>query len=297
MNSTDLVPIPAQAVSVFPGATPDARIAAATDAATRLSDVVHRQKMLTRINGKDHIQIEAWQTIGALTGVYASRGFVTELPWPTIAEWFDDVPEPPGREPRNTDTPEWKAWKHAILEWDAWELHSALLRARQLGRAYGYKAEYFATKDGADVGWGESSCSRGETSKAAQEDFAIRSMAETRAQSRALGAPLKFVVKLAGYETTSAEELDGMPTTAPSPIAAPWGPVVEDNEQLEAAVKVVQAIAPEIDAAKFMLEMGTFFNGVPEANLKMIRALAKRISEARTPLDEPEPVAEAEVVA
>jgi hypothetical protein len=276
MTSTDLEPV-AHGVSLFPGATPDAVISAATDVATQFSDVVRKQKMLTRIGDNDHVNIEAWQTIGALTGVVASRGLVTELPWPHLNP-LSDPPAVPPREPRNTDSPEWREWKLADRLRAVWELHAQLHDAYGIGKAYGYKAEFFATKNGMDVGWGESSCTRAEASKVTQEDYAIRSMAQTRAQSRALGAPLKFVVKLAGYETTPAEEADGS-GAAPSapPEALPWGKVIEDSDQLEAAAKTVRGIAPEIDAEKFLLDMGSYFNGVPEANLKMLRALHRRI--------------------
>ena len=269
-------------MSLFPGATPDQVLTAAGDVATQFTDVVRKQRMLTRIGDRDHVNIEAWQTIGALTGVVASRGEVTELDWPTLT-WLDDEPPDPGNEPRDTNTPAWREWKQASKRRAAFELHNDQLAALAAGRAFGYKAEFYATKNGADVGWGESSCTRAEPSKVTQDDYALRSMAQTRAQSRALGAPLKFVVKLAGYETTPAEEVDGQPPAAAETL--PWGPVVDDSQQLEAAAEVLHQIAPEIDAPKFILDMGQHFDGVPDASLKMLRALWRRIGAARTPQD------------
>jgi hypothetical protein len=281
MTSTALERRPG--VALFPGATAGEIIAVASDVAAQFSDVVRKQKMSRRIGENDHIQIEAWQTIGALTGVLADEGVVNELPWPPI-EPLGDEPPAPGREPRR-ESADWPAWKAADAARRAWELHRDLLRARAVGRAFGFKAEFRAAKGGVSAGWGEGRCTRTEASKVNQEDYALASMAQTRAQSRALGAPLKFVVKLAGYETTPAEELDGnapSPPTAAAAPALPWGPVVDSDEQLEQAAELVRSIAAvPVDGAKFVMDMGAYFDGIPVACLKMLRGLHRTIAAAR----------------
>jgi hypothetical protein len=245
-------------VSLFNGATPDLIIGGATEVATLFSDIVKRQRMFTRIGGRDHILIEAWQTIGTLTGVFATEaGGVRELPWPEI---------------ESVDASD--------------EHYAAILQSRGLGRAWGYAAAFRAVKDGREVGWGEGRVTRSERTWAGRDDYALASMAQTRGQSRALGAPLRFIVKLAGYEATLPDDMPQEPGRDATETAAPWGPTVDDDEQLQAAAQIVAQIAPEIDAAKFILEMGSYFDGVPDANLKMLRALNRRIGEARTPRDE-----------
>jgi hypothetical protein len=281
---------PARAgVALFPGATAGEIIGVAADAAAQFSDVVKKQRMFKRIGDNDHILIEAWQTIGALTGVLADKGIVTELPWPALEPLADDEPPyPEGREPRDHTTPAWRAWNDADKTRRGWELHRDLLHARAVGRAFGFTAAFRAAKGGVDVGWGEGRCTRGEASKVNQEDYALSSMAQTRGQSRALGAPLKFVVKLAGYETTPAEELDGATSTstapaegATAPPAAPWGPVADDP-QMEAAAASVRTIAGvPIEAESFILAMGQHFDGVPEACVTMLRGLARYVGAAR----------------
>lgn len=57
------------------------------------------------------------------------------------------------------------------------------------------------------IGAGEAMCTRQEKTWGPRDDFALRAMAQTRAISRALRNPLGFVVKLAGYESTPAEEM------------------------------------------------------------------------------------------
>src|SRR5207244_13274999 len=42
------------------------------------------------------------------------------------------------------------------------------------------------------------------------KDYALLSMAQTRATSKAMGNALRWVFKLAGYEGASSEEMDGV---------------------------------------------------------------------------------------
>lgn len=63
------------------------------------------------------------------------------------------------------------------------------------------------TKDGAVVGAAEAECLRSEKNWGNRDDFALRSMAQTRATAKALRMPLGFVMTLAGYEVTPAEEM------------------------------------------------------------------------------------------
>lgn len=63
------------------------------------------------------------------------------------------------------------------------------------------------TRDGAVVGAAEAECLRSETKWADRDDYMLRSMAQTRATSKALRQPLGFVVSLAGFDPTPAEEM------------------------------------------------------------------------------------------
>ena len=81
-------------------------------------------------------------------------------------------------------------WSRPVV--DGWE---ARVEARTLG--------------GALVGAAEPSCMRDEPNWRDKPDYALRSMSQTRATSKALRLPLGFVVALAGYEPTPAEETEG----------------------------------------------------------------------------------------
>ena len=86
------------------------------------------------------------------------------------------------------------------------------------------------TTDGRVVGAADAMCMKSEGGnwgpKASSN--ARRAMAQTRSMSRALRGPLGFVVTLAGYATTGAEE---MPADLPVPAAPP--PLVGDLDRAE----------------------------------------------------------------
>lgn len=72
------------------------------------------------------------------------------------------------------------------------------------------------TLAGAVVGAAEAECLRSEKTWANRDDYAVRSMAQTRATSKALRGPLGFIVALAGYNPTPADEI---PTGDAKPAA------------------------------------------------------------------------------
>lgn len=76
------------------------------------------------------------------------------------------------------------------------------------GQPNGWEARVEAkTLTGIVVGAAEAQCTRDERMWRSREDYALRSMAQTRATSKALRLPLGFIVSLAGYEATPAEEM------------------------------------------------------------------------------------------
>jgi len=76
------------------------------------------------------------------------------------------------------------------------------------------------TKDGSIIGAAEAQCLRSERNWSNRDDFALRSMAQTRATAKCLRMPLGFVMTLAGFEATPAEEMV-TDHPRPSPQAAP----------------------------------------------------------------------------
>jgi hypothetical protein len=134
-----------------------------------------------------------------------------------------------------------------VLEWtrrfdDGWE---ARVEARTL--------------DGRIVGAAESECLREEQRWAKADDYAIRSMAATRATSKALRQPLGFVMQLAGFEVTPAEE---MPAEEPQPRRSPVEgaePSPEQLEELRTLLVTLARIDPDTDWSERCRELA----GVP----------------------------------
>ena len=62
-------------------------------------------------------------------------------------------------------------------------------------------------RDGSLVGGAVAECSRSEKSWRDRDDFALKSMAQTRATGKAYRLAFGFVMKAAGYEATPAEEM------------------------------------------------------------------------------------------
>lgn len=100
------------------------------------------------------------------------------------------------------------------------------------------RAQVIRVADGGEVGAAEMECLWSERNWADRDSYALRSMAETRAVSKALRLPLAFVMVLAGYAPTPAEEMDGV-ADDPTDGAGPWCPACgsglwdnrDDNEQ------------------------------------------------------------------
>lgn len=185
-------------VTLFGTSDPGEVVEKVTKVATVLKDILRQQRLTQRIGSNDHVRVEGWQTLGSMIGVFPVKEQVEEIPWPAT------IPE-------------------------------RLKGQREAGLVFGYKASYRAqTLAGAVVGGAEGTCRRTESKWHARDDYALMSMAQTRAMSKALKAPLGFIVTMAGYEATPAEEMDGMTVTGESAFGPPMA--FADVEKLSRAM-------------------------------------------------------------
>jgi hypothetical protein len=280
-----------QSVMLFNGASVDDVTLAATEVAARFSDIVKRQRMFKRIGDRDHILIEAWQTIATLTGVAAVEdGGVHELPWPDPDRfaWAGEEPPPPGLEPRDRSSDEWRTWKGADELRKTFEHHLAITESYTLGRAWGYSAAYHALRDRRQVAAGEGRVNRSERTWASRDDYSLASMAQTRGQSRALGAALRFIVKLAGYEPTLPDDGADVSSGAPSGPATPYGELTDDDAQIGQAASAIKR-ATGLEGEAFVAALGQKFDGVPLVAVTTLRGLATFVEKSRAaaePADE-----------
>jgi hypothetical protein len=106
----------------------------------------------------------------------------------------------------------------------------------ELDGVKGFKAAVNAqTRSGEIVGRAEAYCMTNEKRWDKAELYAVASMAQTRAVSKALRLPLGFVVQLAGYETTPADEMPPGGQSAPADSPAPDRPFDPTQDLLEGA--------------------------------------------------------------
>lgn len=105
------------------------------------------------------------------------------------------------------------------------------------GAQIGWEARVEArTRDGAVVGAAEAECLATEKTWGGRDDYARKSMAQTRATSKAMRGPLGFVMTLAGFDATPMEEMPREDTARASQSAPkPKEAATSSNEQPVAA--------------------------------------------------------------
>jgi len=128
--------------------------------AKMLMDIVKQNSWAKRLGGsQDHLQYEAWQTVGKYYGLSVKTGEAESV---------------------------------------------------EIGGVAGFKAKAIVVNEitGVEVGGAEAYCMKDEYNWKSKPLFQLASMAQTRAGSKALRQLLGFVVALAGYNPTPAEEMD-----------------------------------------------------------------------------------------
>ena len=114
---------------------------------------------------------------------------------------------------------------------------------------YQAKVTLFDIRHGVTVGAGFAVCSNKESGKKFYQEFAIMSMAQTRAVGKAYRNILAWIIRAAGYEPTPAEEMDYDTNKAvaavPAVVAAPAQPV----PAMQVLPTEVPAVAAETAAA------------------------------------------------
>ena len=109
---------------------------------------------------------------------------------------------------------------------------------------YQAKVTLFDLRHGTTVGAGFAVCSNKESGKKFYQEFAIMSMAQTRAIGKAYRNCLAWIIRAAGYEPTPAEEMD-YNTNAHAVAAAP----VASATVVAQAVPTMQVLPAEAPAA------------------------------------------------
>lgn len=111
------------------------------------------------------------------------------------------------------------------------------------GKVYGFEAAVeVVNSQGVIVGRSEAQCTRGERTWANRDDYALRSMAQTRAMGKALRMPLGFIAVLAGYEATPMEEMPD-----PSEVRRPTTTTSEPDLPEKAKAALLKKLREALD--------------------------------------------------
>lgn len=141
-----------------------------------------------------------------------------------------------------------EGWQYAGARLGILPVVDKLERTDSEGGEYKYQAEVklLNLRSQQVVGSGFAICSNKEFGKKAYQEFAIASMAQTRAIGKAYRNILAWIIRAAGYEPTPAEEMDYMikeePVTTAAPLAANAG---APQEKAKVAKKEKQAAPAE----------------------------------------------------
>jgi len=204
-SSTEVVAFtPAEAGAIIRAEQPDDIIVKASAIATSLKELIDGNGLATDMGGgRKHVNVDGWQALGFMLGALGGQPLHAETVWTR-----------PARDPatgeaiRRTFTQHVKRYHRRD--------QGGGLREEVTFEVDGYDWEAcveIKTASGVVVGRAEAMCSRSEDTWARRDEYAVRSMAETRAESRAYRRAAGWLVSIAGYNPTPKEE---MPHEAPS---------------------------------------------------------------------------------
>ncbi|MEJ7783152.1 MAG: hypothetical protein WKF96_00015 [Solirubrobacteraceae bacterium] len=233
----DSLPTPGNAVAVIAphhgaiiaGEKPSEILEKAGAIAAALKDLIQTQKLARNLGGnRDHVEVGGWQACGALLGALGGQPLHAET------RWTRKVADADGQPVRVTYT--------AVVKRFYKRDQGGGLREETTYDVDGYDWEAHVeilTPSRVVVGSADAMCGRGEMTWAKRDDYALRSMAETRAESRAYRRAVGWLVNIAGYSATPAEEMGGgeaVPAAGP-----PFGEAANDKllEQTRRAVAYV----------------------------------------------------------
>jgi len=125
-----------------------------------------------------------------------------------------------------------------------------------------YRAEVKLTQISTDktVGYGIAICSNKEDKKKSFDEYAVASMAQTRAVGKAFRLSIGWIMKLAGYEATAAEEADSIKDEGEAVNTKSDMPI--DDVKMLVSAKL--AVMPAADKVKFLRD---YTNTLTDKNL------------------------------
>jgi len=232
---------------------PDAVLLEAKKAAQALRDIISQKPKPVIMNGEQYLEFEDWQTVGRFYGITAREDGDPEFVNLNGVQGFKASAVAVDRGGREIG----RATAYCLNDEEKWRGRA------KYAYVYVLKSGGTSVEDpGADeIIWEDNPNKPGkkrpkkERQKVGDENvplFQLSSMAQTRASAKALRNVLSWVVVLAGYRSTPAEELEGVgdrdrgqapQPESPEPSAAERQPG-EDREEPEAEVYSRAGVEP-----------------------------------------------------
>jgi hypothetical protein len=277
----------AATTTLVPGESAADRLRVATEIATELDSVIKTQGLRTKIGSKRivkpdgssewvdnfHIDIEAWQTLAAFLGLAA------------VPVWTRRVIDPAtGTPERVTYAVRREVYRKGTTK-AAIKDGSAVVERVETAEIDGYswEARVEVYKDGALVSAGEAMVSRTEEAWRESDDHACRSMAQTRAASKAIAGVARWIVTLAGYQGTPNDDKPDDPAADPATSDTPRGQEASDELRNFTRNAIGWLLEGDLDATEAVLDkLAAQHDGtLPAPPLQAVLIVATAVKEHR----------------
>lgn len=252
--SREMVLADAPGTGIIRAASPDEILNKAATIANALKGLIDKQGLAASMGGgRKHVEVGAWQACGTMLGALGGQPLHAETVW-TRPVLGDD-----GVTPRRT------TYTATVTRYPKGKGEGKPVEVTTYD-VDGFDWEAFVevkTPDGKVVGSAQGMVGRAESTWAKREDYALRSMAETRAESRAYRRAIGWIVNLAGFSATPQEEM-------PSRDAPAFGPMADDA-LTETMLKGLAYLLDTGDGPNEKLavqaynRIGKRFDGIPQA--------------------------------
>lgn len=260
----------ANSIAVFAGSPKDV-IAKASEIATALADVVRRTGMVIAqgdgATKREYVMVEGWNVLGAMTSLLPTVEWTRKSSdEPIVWEARVSLVNGAGRIVATAESMASGAertYKNASRKCPECDKETLVFFKEAKGGQFRGKPSYWCgTRDGgcsANFAGDDRRITEQVVGKVemlppwAHSEFSIRSMAQTRATGKVYRLALSWIMKMAGFEPTPAEEMpnlevDAGPVAPKPPAPRPAAAAVQRDEKL--AKEANASVAKVLDEAK-----------------------------------------------
>ena len=282
--STEVVLAAPGSGAIIAAEQPEEILAKAQQIAAPLAQLIESAGLAVSLDRRNpnrkHVEVGGWQAAGTMLGALGGQALHAETVWTR-----------PARDPATGDAIR-RTYTAEVKRYHS-KASGGGLRETVTYDVDGYDWEAcveIRTASGIVVGKAEAMCSRAESTWAQRDDYAIRSMAETRAESRAYRRAIGWIVHMAGYNPTPAEEMGHTPGAAQPPEVPWWAEPASEDRKKQALDAVEAILGGDRDGARVLLktiadQLGVMPDLIPAA----VKILAVSVESRSQPNPAPEP--------